>query len=328
MTGLEKAATVLSALDQETAAVVLKNLSEHEAEMLTLAIASLKPVPPARVENLLKEYQGLCQAAVTVAEGGFDKARSLLEKAYGRERASRIVEKLSGGLVVPPMDAARRADPDRLAGLLAKERAQFIAFVLVHLHVEQAARVLENLPAEKRPEVIYRLACLKKVDPAVTQMVEEYLERHTFSTGGEIAAGGPELAGKILSRAGRGLEKSALEYVAGRNAALAEEIRRNTFVFDDLARLDDRDLQKVLRRVDIYRDLPTALKGARAEIREKFYRAMSAEAVEIVKDVLETMGAVPRARVEEARQRVVDVARKMEEEGRIVLGEKGEEYVA
>jgi len=328
MTGTEKAAVVLSALDSDTAALVLKNLSEHEAEMLTLAIAALKPVQSAKVESLLKEFHNLCTAAVSVAEGGFDKARSLLEKAYGKDKAARIVEKLSAGLTVPPMDVARRADPERLAGCLASERAQLIAVVLAHLPPDQAARVLENLSKEKQPEVVFRLATLKRFDPSVLAGLEAYLERRTFSISGEVVSGGAETAAKVLSRVGHGIERAVLDYMSAKDAVLADEVRRNMFVFDDLTRIDDRDLQKVLRHVDVYKDLPMALKGVTPDVREKFFRAMSDDAAEIVKDVLDTLGTVPRLKVEEARQRIVDVARKLEAEGKVVLLEKGDEYVA
>jgi flagellar motor switch protein FliG len=285
-------------------------------------------VDPGTVEGVLREFCELCSAASCVAEGGVEKARQLLERALGKEAAAKVLEKLAAGLAVPPLDVVRRADPVKLGACLAGERPQVVAVVLAHLPPAQAAQVLEQLPPDKRGEVIWRLATLRRFSPSLLAGLEQYLERRVFSAGGDVAAGGPEVAARVLGGAGRGTESAVLAYLSSRDPELAEEVRRHMFVFEDLAALGDRDLQRVLRHADIYRDLPLALKGVSAELRERFLRVLSADAAEIVRDTMETMGRVPRRDVEAAQRRIVDAARRLEAEGKVVLRRGGEEYVA
>ncbi|WP_172839090.1 flagellar motor switch protein FliG [Thermanaeromonas toyohensis] len=328
MTGPEKAAVVVTALPQDVAVLIMRNLTEQELETLTLAVASLKPVSPETTRAVLEEFRELCAASLAVAQGGLDRARALLEGALGRERAAAVVKRLAAGLVVPPLDTARRADPAWLAAFLGGERAQIAAAVLAYLPPEQAARVLEGLPEEKRPEVIYRMATLRRLNAPILAALERYLERQVFLPGGEQVSGSPEAAARVLGRTGQSLQEDVLRWINERDPGMAEEIRRNMFVFEDLLAVSDRDLQRVLRHVDIYRDLPLALKGAPASMREKFLRCLSSDAAAVVRDAMEA-GPVPKQQVEEARRRIIEAARKLEAEGKITLARRGEEgYVA
>ncbi|MEN3039668.1 MAG: flagellar motor switch protein FliG, partial [Candidatus Kryptonium sp.] len=222
----------------------------------------------------------------------------------------------------------KKLDPKTIANFLANEHPQTIAIILVHLEPELSGQVLQLLNERIRGEVLLRIALLDKVDPEIVKEISDALEEELKAVGGALGKkiGGAEKAAEILSHAGRDLEDELLTEIEDENAALAEEIRKYLFTFEDFIKVDDFAIQTLLREISTD-DLKLALKGASEEIREKFFRNMSKRAADLMKEELEMMGPVRITEVEKAQMNIIRVAKKLEQEGKIVLGRGEEEFV-
>ena len=211
---------------------------------------------------------------------------------------------------------------------MASEHPQTIAIILVHLEPELSGQVLSLLPDKVRSEVLLRIALLDKVDPEIVKEISDALEEELRSVGGALGKkmGGPEKAAEILSHAGRELEDELLTEIEDENPPLAEEIRKYLFTFEDFLKVDDFAIQTILREISTD-DLKLALKGAPPELREKFFRNMSKRAADLLKEELEMMGPVRITEVEKAQMNIIRVAKKLEQEGKIVLSRGEEEFV-
>jgi flagellar motor switch protein FliG len=219
-------------------------------------------------------------------------------------------------------------DPKTIASFLANEHPQTIAIILVHLESELAGQVIQFLPEKLRGEVLLRIATLSKVDPEIVKEISDALESELQSVGGALGKkmGGPEKAAEILSHAGRDLEDEVLGEIEDENPTLAEEIRKYLFTFEDFLNVDDFGIQTLLREISTD-DLKLALKGASPEVREKFFRNMSKRAADVLKEELEMMGPVRISEVEKAQQNIIRIAKKLEQEGKIMLSKGEEEFV-
>ena len=222
----------------------------------------------------------------------------------------------------------KKLDPKTIASFLANEHPQTVAIILVHLEPDLAGQVLQLLPDKLRSEVLLRIALLNKVDPEIVQEISDALEAELQSVGGALGRriGGPEKAAEILSHAGRDLEDELLTEIEDENPNLAEEIRKYLFTFEDFLNVDDFAIQTLLREISTD-DLKLALKGASEELKDKFYRNMSKRAAELLKEELDMMGPVRITEVEKAQQNIIRVAKKLEQEGKIVLSRGEEEFV-
>lgn len=325
--GKEKAAILLISLGPELSGQVLKHMREDQIEELTLEIASLRRVEPEVRDRVLEEFYQLCRARDYIAEGGIQYAREVLEQALGTQRALDIINRLTASLQVRPFDFARKTDATQLLNFIQNEHPQTIALVAAYLQPEQAATILSALPPEKQIDVAKRMALMGSASPDVIHEVEQVLERKLSSlTSHEYArAGGVEAVVKVLNAVDRGTEKTILEALSREEPELAEEIKRRLFTFEDIVQLDDRAVMRVLREVDLNRDLPLALKVASEEVRRKIYKNMSKRAVETLQEEISYLGPVRLRDVEEAQQKIVNIVRKLEESGEIIIARSGED---
>jgi len=322
----QKAAVLVIALGPEIAAQVLKHLRDEEVERLTLELANVRAVTPEQKAEVLEEFHHLCQAKGYIQQGGIQFARELLQKALGGQKAQEIINRLTSSLQVRPFEFLRRADPSQLLNFIQNEHPQTIALILAYLYPPQAALILSGLPQEKRVEVARRLAVMDRTFPEVVKEVERTLERRlsSFMTQGAAAIGGLEAAVEVLNHVDRATEKAIMEYLEVEDPALAEEIKKRMFTFEDLVVLDDRAMQRVLREIDLQNDLPLALKGAGEAVREKIMKNLSQRAQENLKEAMDYLGPVRLRDVEEAQQKIVAVVRRLEEEGEIIVSRGGE----
>jgi flagellar motor switch protein FliG len=329
LSGREKAAILLLALGPDAAAKVFQHLDEPEIEQLTLQLASLGQVDPETEAAVVEECRQTVLARQYVEQGGVRYAREVLEKALGPGRAAAVLERLTATLTVRPFEFARRADPAQLLTFLQQEHPQTIALILAHLNPEQAAAILAALDPERQTDVTRRLAQMDATSPDILREVERVLERSfaTLAGSGQSRVGGIEMAVQVLNRAGRATEKRILHALETEDPALAQELRRRMFVFEDLARLDDRSLQRALREVDTANDLPLALKVASPEVRAKIMKNISKRQAEVLQESLELLGPVRLREVEDAQQRIVAVVRRLEDEGEILISRGGEDDV-
>jgi len=327
---VRKAAVLLVAAGKEGAAEVIRHLREEEVQALTHAVASLGQVTGGqRLSTLVEALQRMARREY-VTTGGVEFAREVLERALGPDRAQEVLERIASSVRVAPMVEVRNSDPAQLASVIRDEHPQTIALILAHLRPQQAASVLSMLPHGVQGEVAMRIALMDRFPPEVLRDIEASLSRvMTVLPELELqAAGGIKALAEVLSNADRGTERHVLEGLEKVNPELAQEVRRFLFVFEDIMKLDDRSIQTVLRSVDS-KDLALAMKGASPELRQKIFSNMSQRAAEMLKEDMEFMGPVRRRDVEEAQQRVVEVVRKLEEAGSIVIsrGEQ-EEFIA
>ncbi|EKF50330.1 flagellar motor switch protein G [Thermosipho africanus H17ap60334] len=324
--GKRKAAILLVLMGPENAANVLKNLDESDVEQLTIEIANLGNVKDDEKQEVLQEFKELSKAREMLLSGGIEYAKEMLIKAFGPERAMKVIERLVSNLQVKPFEFMRLADPMQVVNFLQSEHPQTIALVLSFLDPPLAAKVLSALPEKIQAEVVKRIALLDRASPDVVREIEKNLEKKFSGLGVQTLSqvGGIDTAAEIINNIDRATEKSIMEKLGYESPELAEEIRRRLFVFEDLLKLDDRSVQLVLREVDT-RDLAVALKGASEELKEKIFNNMSKRAAQLLKDELEFMGPVRIKDVEEAQQKIINVVRRLEEAGEIVIARGGGE---
>ena len=324
--GKEKVAILLVALGNEIAAEVYKRLDDATIEIVTLEIANLRKVSPEARLEVLKDAQEMLLAREYMARGGVDYARDILERALGTERAQSLLTRITASLQVRPFDFMRHTDAQQILGFIQGEHPQTIALIMAYLEPEQAASIISGLPAQLQAEVAKRIARMDRITPEVLREVERVLERKLSTVMGQdfTLAGGIDAIVGIINNADRATERNIMENLEENDPELADEIKRRLFVFEDISKMDDRSLQRVLREVEM-KELSLALKGATEELREKFFKNMSKRAAEMLREDMEYMGPVRVRDVEESQQKVVNVVRALEDAGEIVISRGGEE---
>jgi len=325
LTGLQKAAILLISLGSDLSSQVLQHgFYQEEIERLTEAITQVEKVPKPVRESVLEEFDELRQAKEYILQGGIKYAQELLEKTLGHQRAMEIIKKLTRGEV--PFASLRKTDPRYLLNFIREEHPQTIALIISYLAPEQAARILAALPKEKQSDVARRIAVMDRSNPEVAREVERVLESRLASVikQGQTSIGGIPALVEILNMSDRSTEKAILEDLEATDPDLAEEIRKKMFVFEDIVKLDDFSIQRVLREVD-GKDLALALRGAGEEVRQCIFRNISKRAGEMLKEELQYMGPVRLRQVEEAQAKIVKIIRNLEESGEIVISRGGED---
>lgn len=322
--GKEKAAMLLIALGPERSSEIFKHLKEEEIEELTLEIANIRAVSPEEKAKVLDDFYQICLAQEYIAEGGINYAKDILEKALGNQKAVEIINKLTVSLQVRPFEFVRKADPGQLLNFIQGEHAQTIALILAYLKPSQSAAVLSVLPQEKQADVAKRIAVMDRTSPEVIKEVERVLEKKLSSLVTEdfTAAGGITSIVDILNSVDRGTEKFIMETLEIEDTDLAQEIKKRMFVFDDIVTLDNRSIQRFLREVD-NNQLALALKGAGDEVQKLIFQNMSKRLMDMIKEDIEFMGPVRLRDVEDAQQKIVNVIRKLEDAGEIVISRGG-----
>lgn len=322
--GKEKAAMLLISLGPERSAEIFKHLKEEEIEQLTLEIANIRTVSPEDKEKVLEEFYQICLAQEYITEGGISYAKDILEKALGTQKALEVINKLTVSLQVRPFDFVRKADPSQLLNFIQNEHPQTIALILAYLKPSQSSIVLSALPQEKQADVARRIATMDRTSPEVIKEVERILEKKLSSLVTEdfTAAGGVQSIVDILNSVDRGTEKYIMETLEIEDTELAEEIKKRMFVFEDILTLDNRSIQRFLREVD-NNQLAIALKGSTEEVQKLIFGNMSKRLCEMIKEDIEFMGPVRLKDVEEAQQKIVNVIRKLEDAGEIVISRGG-----
>ncbi|WP_061285862.1 flagellar motor switch protein FliG [Leptospira interrogans] len=326
LTGRQKAAVFLIAVGSEVSSEIFKHLREDEIEQITFEIARLDKITPEDKEKVLVEFNELMMAQEFISNGGIDFARGLLEKALGNQKAIDIINRLTSSLQVRPFDFIRRTDPQHLLNFIQNEHPQAIALILSYLDPQKASNILSNLPHTIQAEVAKRIATMDRVSPDVLREVERVLERKLSTLASEdyTSAGGIDSVVEILNLVDRGTEKTIIEALEEEDPELAEEIKKRMFVFEDIVLLDDRAIQKVMREVD-NSDLAKALKSVDTEVQEKIFKNMSKRAANLLREDMDFMGPIRIKDVEDAQQKIVNIIRKLEDAGEIVVARAGED---
>ena len=322
--GIQKAAILLIALGPEKSSLIFKHLKEEEIEDLTLEIANTKSVTPQVKEKVINEFYEVCLAQQYIAEGGITYAKELLEKALGNEKAMDVIGKLTASLQVKPFEFVRKTDASQLLNFIQDEHPQTIALILSYLSAGQSAMIISALPPEKQADVAKRIAVMDRTSPDVIKEVEKVLESKLSNLVNQdyTIIGGVDAVVEILNTVDRGTEKHIMETLEIEEPELADEIRKKMFVFEDILLLDDRAIQQVLRNVD-NNDLAIALKNANEQVQTAIFDNMSKRLAVMIKEDMEFMGPVRMKDVEEAQQKIVNIIRKLEDSGEIIISRGG-----
>lgn len=324
LTGVQKAALLMIALDVETAAEVFKYLEAGDVEQISAEISQVRNTPSQTVDQILLEFYNMVTAREYMLEGGIDYAQAILEKSFGLSKAVEIIEKVKNLTTLRGFDILKKVDSTQLVNFLNKEHPQTIALILSHLSPDQTANALRELPDNQRTEVAFRIATLGKIAPQTLKRIEKTVDEMASLTMNQTVGkiGGPKALAQILNRASISLSKDILDKIESEDPQVAGEIQRLMFLFDDLVNIQDKDLQKVLREID-RKDLVLALKTADEKLRNKIFANMSERASDLLKEELQYMGMVKLKEVEAAQSRIIEVVKNLEETGEISLNLRG-----
>lgn len=325
-----KAAAVIVALGADHASQVYKCLRDDEIEQLSLEVAKLEQLPQDKMHEIMEDFYNLCVTQKVIAEGGVLYAKDILEKAFGPQMAQDYINRLSKSMQTRAFEFIRKANYKNLLVMLQNEHPQTIAFVLSYAKAEQASQVIAELPRDIQLDVIERIAQLESVSPNVVQVVEQVLEKR-FSSVESVdmtEIGGVNYVADIMNHADRNTEKYIFDELGKRNPELSDDIRKLMFVFEDITELDNLSIQRFLRDVDT-RDLAIALKGSNDTVKEVILSNMSKRSQDTLLGDIQYLHNVRMRDVEEAQQKIVDVIRRLEDSGEIVIARGGgDEFIA
>jgi len=328
ITPLKKAAIIMIALGTQTAAEVMKHLSDREIELLSIEIAQLKEVSAETLGEVIEEFYQLTLTNQYIIQGGIDYAREVLETAYGKEKAEELIEKVEAATEVSAFHMLQNMDEKQLISFLESENPQTAALILANLKPKQAASILSQLPENMQADIAYRIATMERTSPEFVRDIEQILKQQIDTAfGADLKKlGGTEAVASILNSVNRSAEKAILESIRDRDPELADEISSMMFLFEDIVKLSDFAVQRILKEVDT-KTLAMALKAANDELKEKVLRNVSERVAEMLKDEMEYLGPVRVRDVENAQKRIVEVVRELEQAGEIDLTTEEEEII-
>jgi flagellar motor switch protein FliG len=326
MTGVHKAAVLLLTLNQDEAAEVLKRLPPEAVEEVSREIASMGEIPMPVRSSVFGEFYHLALANSSLTEGGLEYAKTLLRKSLSEADASRIIKQVTQQVQTTPFSFLQKAESENLLTFIQDEHPQTIALILAHLPSQKASEVLVGLPSQKQVEVVKRIANMEQTSPEVIKEVERGLEHRLSDIVSQTfeKAGGVDTVAEILNLADRSTEKGIMEGLEAEDPDLVEQIRRLMFVFEDILLVNDKGIQSVLKEVE-NEELSLALKTASQELKDKIFKNMSERAAQLIGEDMQYMGPVRVSDVEAAQQKIVDVVRRLEDAGEIIIAGRGGE---
>lgn len=328
LNSVQRAAIIVTTIGVENAADVYKHLSDDEVEKLTMEISSLPFVDTNTVDSIMEEFYELCLTEKVMTDGGVDYARDVLEKAFGKDAADRLMSKIASRMQSKSFEFIRKADYKSLLSIVQNEYPQTIALILSYASPDQASMVLSELPKEKRVDVVERMAKMDSTSPDTIRAIESMLERK-FSAVLSMETkevGGINFVADVLNKVDRANEKFIFDELAVRDAALADEIKKKMFVFEDIVSLDSMAIQRFIRDCET-KDLAVAIKGSNATVASTLYANMPQRMQESIQQEIEYMHNIRMRDVEEAQQRIVGIIRHLEEEGQLVISKGGDDEI-
>lgn len=331
LTGPQRAAVILAQLDDERAHVLLKAMSENEVVRLMAEVARLPSLTSDDVMAVIADFTNEAGAYLQVRQGGIDLAQRWLQDRLGMSRAAEVMSELEMMASNEPLGFLNRIEAGQIAGFLADEHPQTVALVLANIHHEHAARVLDRLDEEVATDIVKRMATMGAVPPMMVQRVADELEHRLAnllrSGSARSDVGGVSAAAAVLNNVDRGAEKEILSRLEASDPELAEVIRSEMFVFDDVIQLDDGTLQAVLRSV-VLKDVALSLKTASPDVVEKFTRNMSERAADDLREEMQSLGPQRLSVIEAAQAAVVRAVRELADSGTITIGRANDELIA
>jgi len=331
LTGPERAAIVILTLGPLASAEIMKKLPEDEVEVISSAVARLDSVTPAQREAVLERFHTAVSSRSVHIKGGLEHVRVLLTEAFGREQASRLVDRVAKSLDQDAVDFSnlRRVDPQQLAKFIQDEHPQTIALVLSHLDSSHAAALITALPAELRTDVAIRMAGLEQISPESVRTIAAVIGQKLRNLGelSREACGGVRAVADMFNRLDTNSGNQLLDSLEKDDPALFESIRRFMFVFEDLQSLDRAGIKSLISRIDP-KVLLVALKGTSEDLQNLFTAGMSQRGAEMLKEDLAALGPIKLKDVDAAQQTIIMEARQLEKEGVLSLkSSPAEQYI-
>ena len=326
LTGPKKAAILLLSLGEDAAADVMKNLEESEIQQVGYYMRRFTDVSTEELDTVLEEFYRnsvMSEEGVSISSSP-DFVKNALTKALGADKAKELSDNLRAGEEEAGLDALRFAEPIMISNYIRNEHPQTIALILSYMNnVEQSSTVLRELPESVQADVLYRMAVIESIPPGVVSEMNEVLTEE-MKTAGRMATsvGGVEPVAEILNSVDKATETRILTSIEETNPDLAEQIRELMFTFEDMALIDSKQMQIVMKDVD-QADMVLALKTASDAVKELIFSSMSSRAAEMVRDDLENLGPAKLSDVEAAQQKIIKVVKKLEEDGSIVIAGAG-----
>ncbi|MCA9283926.1 MAG: flagellar motor switch protein FliG [Phycisphaerales bacterium] len=322
--GVIKSAVLLLVLEPDAAGQVLKELPTETVEEVTRALASIGEIPKELALSVISEFYSLSLATQYAKEGGLDYAKMLLKNSLDPKLADKVIGQIQTQVQKTPFAFLQKAESENLLTFIQDEHPQTIALIISHLPHHKAAEILVGLPPQKQVEVVRRVANMEQTNPEVIREVEAGLESRLSNMlmHSMERVGGVETVAEMLNLCDRATERTIMEGVESEDPDLTEEIRRLMFVFEDILMVNDKGIQAVLKEVD-NDELCLALKTASENLKQKIFNNMSSRAAELIQEDMQFMGPVRVSDVESAQQRIVDVVRRLEDAGEIIIAGRG-----
>ncbi|MGB0206054.1 MAG: flagellar motor switch protein FliG [Neptuniibacter sp.] len=325
---IEKAAILLISLGEADAAEILKHMGPKEVQMIGEAMAQLNNVPQSRVESVVGDFMGVVSDQTGIGINNDVYIRSMLNQALGEEKAKTLLDRILMSTNTSGLDTLRWMEPRQIAEIIRYEHPQIQAVVVAYLEPDAAAGVLGCFDDKQRLDILMRVAALDRIQPQALQELNDILERQFAGASGASSAtlGGIKSAADIMNFIDSSIEAELMDGIKEADENMANTISDLMFVFENLQDVEDIGIQAILREVstDV---LVVALKGADVSLQEKIFRNMSKRAAELLRDDLEAKGPVRVSEVEEAQKEVLTIARRLADEGEIILGGGGEAMV-
>jgi len=326
LTGVQRAAVLLMAMGSENAAEVLKHLNPKEVQSLGAAMASLENVNKGTMTKVMDDFIAQVSDQTSVGIGQDDYIREMMVNALGEDKANNMIDRILLGSGNKGLESLKWMDARSVAEVVRLEHPQIISIVLSYLEPDQSAEVLKMLPERARPDILMRVAALEGIPPAALQELDKIMEAQ-FSGNQNVSQnsmGGFKTAANILNFMESSIESAIMDSIAEHDQEMQESISELMFVFDNLNDVDDRGIQALLREVSTD-SLTLALKGADEGLKEKILKNMSKRAAEMLQEDMEARGPVRLSEVELAQKDIISTARRLADEGDIVLGGSGAE---
>lgn len=324
----QKAAQIIITLGTDAAALIYKHLQEDEIEKLTYEITRQVSVSPEISEQVIDEFYGLCVAQKVYLDGGITYAKNVLEKAFGIQQGTVLLERVTKSMRTKAFEFIRKADYKNLMNMIVNEHPQTIALILSYARADQASSIIAELPKDTRVNVVERIARMDRTSPDIIKQVEAILERKFESVVSFdlLEVGGVNYIAEIMNNMDRGTEKYIFDELNRKDPKLSEEIRKRMFVFEDIIILDPRAVQRFLREVDT-KEMAIALKGSNKEVSDIIFANMSQRMGDTVRSEMEYLHNVRVRDVEDAQQKIVAIIRRLEEEGEIIITKGGKDEI-
>jgi len=325
MNGIQRAAALLIALGPEASSALFKHLAEGDVEAITVELFRMRQVSARVTDAVIEDVYDQLVASDYMETGGLEYAQALITRTFGAERGQELIKRISEKAKKGPFDYLREIDPSQLISFLSPEHPQTVALVLSHLRPDQAAMILTGLTPEMQADIATRIATMDRTQPEVVKEVDRLLKQKLANIGAQntTMVGGVKHLVSVLNAADSASQKAIVEVLDENQPELAEEIKKNMFVFEDINSLSDRDLQRLCRELDS-KELALALRGASDGLRDRIIaKGMSSRAGQALRDDMEIMGPQRVSAIEDAQQKIVSVVRRLEQAEEIVISRGG-----